>query len=233
MTRLNKYLAAAGFGSRRSCEALITEGKVTINGKPVTQLATVVGPNDAVAVNGSRCRSEKPLYLLFNKPAGVVCSRDPQGRRKTVFDFLPPDAPRLFTIGRLDLNSEGLLLLTNDGELAQRLTHPRYKMPKIYHVELNQDYDFALVPRLTKGMTIETGFGKMDAVFKLGRRRLKVILTQGLKRQIRLMFIKQGYRVEKLERVQIASIQMQGLRPGEWRPLDQKEIKLLMGEKTA
>ncbi|MDR1190156.1 MAG: rRNA pseudouridine synthase [Verrucomicrobiales bacterium] len=229
MTRLNKFLAAAGHGSRRSCEELIVSGKVAINGKVVTNLATQVKPIDTVTVSGRRCRREEAVYLLLNKPTGVVCSRLAQGRRKTVFDLVPGDLARLFYIGRLDLDSEGLLILTNDGDAAQRLTHPGHKLEKTYVVELEQDFDFALVPRLVNGFMIESGYAKAEAMFKISKRHLKVILTQGLKRQIRLMFLKFGYKVRKLQRVQMGGIKLGKLRPGTWRLLTDDEIAGLKG----
>ncbi|MDR1145884.1 MAG: rRNA pseudouridine synthase [Verrucomicrobiales bacterium] len=224
MIRLNKFLAAAGFGSRRSCEELIRGGKVVLNGKVVTNLATQVKPTDSVTADGRRCRQEEAVYLLLNKPAGVVCSRIAQGRRKTVFDLVPDDLARLFYIGRLDLDSEGLLLLTNDGDVAQRLTHPRHKLEKIYHVELDREFDFALAPRFINGFLIESGYAKAEALFKLSPRHVKVTLTQGLKRQIRLMFLKFGYRVKQLRRVQLGALKLGKMRPGTWRLLTDDEI---------
>ena len=230
MLRLNKFLAAAGLGSRRFCDTLIRDGKVVINGQVVTDLATRVKPTDTVTAAGRRCHQQEAVYILLNKPAGVVCSRIAQGRRKTVFDLVPDDTARLFYIGRLDLDSEGLLILTNDGDLAQKLTHPGHRMEKTYYVELDQDFDYALVPRLVNGFLIEGGYAKAEAVFKLSNRRLKVILTQGLKRQIRLMFLKFGYRVKKLQRVQIDTLKLNKMRPGSWRLLTDDEIAKLKGE---
>ncbi len=230
MTRLNKFLAAAGHGSRRFCDTLIRDGKVKINGKTVVQLATQVLPTDKVEVDGVRCRQEESITLMLNKPKGVVCSRVSQGRRKTVFDLVPSDLARLFYIGRLDLDSEGLLIMTNDGNLAQKMTHPRFKLEKIYHVELDRELDFALVPRFLKGMTIEFGYAKMQSIFKIGRNRLKVTLTQGLKRQIRLMFMKMGYKVTKLQRVQMGPLKLHNMKPGEWRLLEAKELQALAAE---
>jgi len=230
MIRLNKFLASAGHGSRRSCEELIRGGKVVINGKVVTDLATQVKPTDSVLVNGQRCRQEEAVYLLLNKPTGVVCSRIAQGRRKTVFDLVPEDVARLFYIGRLDLDSEGLLILTNDGDAAQKLTHPSHKLEKIYHVELDRDFDFELVPRFVNGFMIEGGYAKAEAMFKMGKRHVKVILTQGLKRQIRLMFLKHGYKVKKLQRTQMGAIKLGKMRPGTYRLLTEDEIAELKGK---
>ncbi|NJK90595.1 MAG: rRNA pseudouridine synthase [Blastochloris sp.] len=227
--RLNRYLASAGLGSRRSCEELIQSGRVLVNGKPVS-LATVVTPSDHVTVDGQGKKPDKPYTLAMFKPEGVLCSRDAQGRRKTVFDLLPEDAPRLFYVGRLDMDSEGLLILTNRGELAQQLTHPSYKLPKTYHVELDRDFDFALVPRFLKGFLIEPGYAKAEGLYKLSHNRVKVVLTQGLKRQIRLMFLKFGYRVKFLRRLQIGELTLGNMRAGEWRFLDDYEVDhLLLG----
>jgi 23S rRNA pseudouridine2605 synthase len=230
--RLNRYLASAGLGSRRSCEGIILAGRVSVNGKVMTDLATVVKGSDHVTVDGQGHQPEKLYTLAMFKPTGVLCSRDAQGRRKTVFDLLPEDAPRLFYVGRLDMDSEGLLILTNRGELAQQLTHPSYKLPKIYHVELDRDFDFALVPRFLKGFLIEPGYAKAESVFKLGNNRVKIILTQGLKRQIRLMFLKFGYRVRSLRRMQIGDLTLGNMKAGEWRFLSDFEIDKLLLEPT-
>lgn len=226
--RLNRYLASAGLGSRRSCEDLIRTGRVTVNGKLVTDLATTVGENDHVSVDGKKQKPDQPYTLAMFKPEGVLCSRDAQGRRKTVFDLLPEDAPRLFYVGRLDMDSEGLLILTNRGELAQQLAHPSFKLPKVYHVELDKDFDFALVPRFLKGFLIEHGYAKAEAVYKLGHNRVKVVLTQGLKRQIRLMFLKFGYRVKFLRRIEVGSLSLGNMKVGEWRFLNDYEVKKLL-----
>jgi 23S rRNA pseudouridine2605 synthase len=229
MIRLNKFLASAGHGSRRFCDTLIRDGKVVINGKVVTDLATQVKPTDSVVVGGRRCRQEEAVYLMLNKPTGVVCSRISQGRRKTVFDLVPNDLARLFYIGRLDLDSEGLLILTNDGDAAQRLTHPSHKLEKIYHVELDREFDFELVPRFINGFMIESGYAKAEAMFKMGKRHVKVILNQGLKRQIRLMFLKHGYKIKKLQRTQMGTIKLGKMRPGTYRLLTEDEIAELKG----
>jgi 23S rRNA pseudouridine2605 synthase len=226
--RLNRYLASAGLGSRRSCEDLIREGRVNVNGKTVTDLATTVGENDQVSVDGKKQKPDQPYTLAMFKPEGVLCSRDAQGRRKTVFDLLPEDAPRLFYVGRLDMDSEGLLILTNRGELAQQLAHPSFKLPKVYHVELDKDFDFALVPRFLKGFLIEHGYAKAEAVYKIGHNRVKVVLTQGLKRQIRLMFLKFGYRVKFLRRIEIGSLSLGNMKVGEWRFLNDYEVNKLL-----
>lgn len=231
--RINKFLASAGWGSRRACEILVREGRVTLNGTPIQDLATVVEAGDEVKVDGRPVRAQRTVTLVLHKPKGYICSTTDPGERKTVYDLLPPDLPRLFYVGRLDYDSEGLLIMTNDGELSQRLTHPSFKLPKTYEVTLEREFDFALAARLKKGMMIEPGFARADAVFKLGEDKVKVVLTQGLKRQLRLMFLKLGYKVRKLKRIRIGSLELDRLKPGQSRMLKSGEIKALLrgGEK--
>ena len=152
--RLNRYLAAAGLGSRRACETIITAGRVQLNGRPVRELATTIAPGDAVKVDGRNVAAQETYYLLLNKPPGVVSSASDERGRQTIFDLLPPGLPRLFHVGRLDRESEGLILLTNDGDLAQKLTHPRHEVEKDYEVTLNKAFDPADVPKLIKGVFI-------------------------------------------------------------------------------
>lgn len=242
--RLNRYLAAAGLGSRRACEAIITSGRVSINGRPCVVLATTVEPTDAVKVDGRTVQTQRPIYVLLNKPAGFLSTRTDPRQRDTVFDLLPPDFPRTFHVGRLDQDSEGLLLLTNDGEFALRLTHPRYKVDKEYEVLLDQAFDMAWVPKLQDGVFIPVDAeqegqppararARAEAIHKLGANKLKVILRQGLKRQIRLMFSHIGYEVKRLQRVRLGTLRLGNLRPGEWRYLDAREVAALMGKEEA
>ena len=154
--RLQKFLAEAGLGSRRHCEGLIRAGRVTINGRPVTALGTKVDPQvDAVALGNRRLAQERKVYVVLNKPAGVLCtSRDTHGRPRAI-DLLPRSLPRLYTVGRLDRDTEGLLFLTNDGTFGLRLAHPRYKMPKTYLVEVEGALTSADISRLLKGIDSE------------------------------------------------------------------------------
>ena len=242
--RLNRYLAAAGLGSRRACEALITNGRVAINGRPCTNLATVVGPDDSVKLDNKVVQVQRPVYVLLNKPAGFLSTRTDPRQRDTVFDLLPQDFPRVFHVGRLDQDSEGLLLLTNDGEFAQRLTHPRYKVDKEYEVHVDRPFDMTLAEKLHQGVFIKIDPEQegqppqrvragAEAVFKLNAQKLKVILRQGLKRQIRLMFLQVGYEVKKLERVRLGTLKLGSLRSGEWRYLNDKEVSALKGKDEA
>lgn len=222
--RLNRYLAAAGLGSRRSCEALITEGKVTLNGQPVLELATQVEPGDAVKVSGRLIHQQPLQYVLLNKPKGYVCSADDELGRQTIFDLLPDRWPQLHHVGRLDKESEGLILLTNDGDLSMRLTHPRFKMEKEYEVVLDHNFDFEKAAILRQGIYMEGGRARAESVERLSTRRLRIVLRQGMKRQIRQMFYSIGWEVEKLERIRIGPITGKGLPPGQWRYLSNEEL---------
>jgi len=224
--RLNKFLASAGLGSRRAVEELIREGVVRINAHVVTDLATRVQPEDRVTVRRREVRVQQQLSAILNKPRGYLCSRAKDEGAKTVFDLLPKDWPRVFYVGRLDKDSQGLVLLTTDGELAQRLAHPSRKVPKIYEVSLdktfNKDED---APRLLKGMKLEGKPAKFDRVDVMGPRQIRITLTQGLKRQIRLMLIYSGYKVKRLVRTQIGGLKMGNLPVGRWKILDAEQLK--------
>src|SRR6059058_1453353 len=153
--RLNRFLAAAGVGSRRHCDALIATGRVTINGKICTDFSAQPGRRDYVKVDGKLLRVAPPLTIMLHKPAGFVSTRKDNHARDTVFDLLPKKFSRLFNIGRLDAQTEGLLLLTNDGDLAQQLTHPRYKIAKEYEVTLDHPWNPALLPKLLRGISLD------------------------------------------------------------------------------
>lgn len=225
--RLNRFLASAGFGSRRGCEQLVREGQVTINGRVCTELATQVAPGDAVKVRNKLVKQEPPLTVLLNKPRGYVCTASDERDRRTIFDLLPAKFPRLFHVGRLDKESEGLLLLTNDGDLSLRLTHPRYKVEKEYQVHLDRAFDPVHAAGLLKGVFMEGGRAKAESVRQIGPHKLRVVLRQGLKRQIRQMFYTLGYEVERLVRVRIGPLTVKDLPPGRWRTLSEKEISAL------
>ncbi len=226
--RLNRFLASAGLGSRRSCEDLITSGRVSVNGSVVTNLATTIGPQDEVRTGRRIVRSQSRTYILLNKPPGYLCTRSDEKARKTIFDLAPSDRGRLFHVGRLDKESEGLILLTNDGDFAQRLTHPSHAIDKEYEVVLDKDYDPAVTAKLLKGFHIEGGRAKMESVFQLAPNKLKIILRQGLKRQIREMLWHAGYRAKKLTRTRIGPLRDPRLKTGYWRPLDKAEIESLL-----
>lgn len=225
--RLNRFLAASGLGSRRSCEELIRQHRVEINGESVTDLATLVAESDEVRVDGKPVRPVAPLYYLLHKPRGVVCTAaDPQGR-PTIFNLLPEDLPRLFHVGRLDADSQGLLLVTNDGELAQAMTHPRHAVEKEYHVTVSPPFRPGDEARLLRGTMLEGRPARMEKVRLLKPNLLSVILKQGLNRQIRLMLAECGYKVRKLKRIRIGPLTLERLQSGAFRKLKPGEIKAL------
>ena len=229
--RLNRFLASAGLGSRRGCETLIREGRVTINGKICEDLSTTVGEEDFVKVDGRRVQGEKTFSIVLNKPAGYLCTASDTHERRTIFELLPKNWPRLFHVGRLDKESEGLLIVTNDGDLSLKLTHPRYKIDKEYEVLLDRAFDMKLAGKLLKGIFIEGGRARAEKVIRLAPAAMRLVLRQGLKRQIRLMFHSLGYEVKRLCRTRIGPLRLEGLRPGEWRPLTGAEIASLKNPK--
>ena len=228
--RLNRFLAAAGLGSRRSCEELIRTGQVSVNGVVCENLATTVEPTDVVKLGNRVLHTSTPVTLILNKPPGFLCTASDTHDRRTIFELLPSNFPRLFHVGRLDRDSEGLLIVTNDGDLALKLTHPRYKVDKEYEVVLDSAFDSELIPKLIDGINLEDGWAKAESVFKLGSNKLKVVLRQGMKRQIRLMFFALGYEVKRLTRVRIGPIGLQEMPAGSWRVLAKKEIDALLEE---
>lgn len=231
--RLQKYLAACGVGSRRRCEQLIAAGAVEVDGRPARELGVKVIPGrHRVTVNGLEVAPQRPAYWILNKPAGVVTTcRDPQQRR-TFLDFLPRDAGRLFPVGRLDYDSEGLLLATNDGELALRLSHPRYEVEKRYRVELDRPLHAATMQRLTAGLPVDGEVMRLAAVIPERRRPgapavYEVRLREGRNRQIRRMMAAVGRRVRRLQRIQLGPLRLGSLKPGTARPLSTDEIAAL------
>lgn len=225
--RLNRFLASAGLGSRRSVEELIKAGQVRINGHVVTDLATKVAETDAVKVGSRLIRQQQSLTAVLNKPRGYVCTADDERDRRTIFDLLPPNWPRVYHVGRLDKESEGLLIVTNDGDLSLALTHPRFKIEKEYEVLLDKPFNPEHRAKLLRGFHIIGGRAKMERVDQLGPMHLKVTLNQGIKRQIRLMLYELEYEVERLVRVRIGPLKIGEMRPGEWRLLTAKEIATL------
>jgi 23S rRNA pseudouridine2605 synthase len=225
--RLNRFLALAGLGSRRACEGLILNGEVEINGHITTNLATQVGLRDIVTVNGKEVSASKFQTIVLHKPPGVHCTRsDPKGR-PTVYKLLAPQHKKLHYVGRLDADSEGLLVLTNDGDLTQQLTHPSHKVEKEYVVTLDKPCRSERVAELLAGIQLEEGLAKAEAIHVISPRRMVMVLQQGLNRQIRRMFTHMGYEVERLIRVRIGNLTLPDLKMGKWRVLDPKEINKL------
>ncbi len=227
--RLQKILATSGLGSRRACEVLIAEGRVTVDGRTAT-LGMSVDPQAAVIrVDGARVRSaEAPVYIALHKPVGVLTSARSQGGRSTVLDLVP-SAERIFPVGRLDVDSEGLVLLTNDGPLAQVLTHPRHEHEKEYRVLLDAPPSDDQLRQWRQGLRLPDGERTLPAKVDTlgGAGWLRVIMKQGRKRQIRDTARVLGLHVRRLLRVRIASLHLGELRPGEWRVLTPEEIRAL------
>jgi 23S rRNA pseudouridine2605 synthase len=227
--RLNRFLAAAGIGSRRHCDELIAAGRVAINGKTCTDFSMQPGGRDHVKVDGKLIQLAPPLTIMLHKPAGFVSTRSDPQVRDTVFDLLPAKFSRLFNIGRLDAQTEGLLLLTNDGSLAQRLTHPRYKIEKEYEVTLDRSWNPALASKLLRGNFLDGERARIVRLHSTSPVHLRVVLRQGINRQIRRMFEAVGYHVKVLVRIRIGPVRLGDLPRGHWRALTKRELKSLEG----
>jgi 23S rRNA pseudouridine2605 synthase len=229
--RLQKILAAAGVNSRRKCEELILEGSVSVNGKVVDSLPVFADPEkDVIAVNGRKIRQEQKVYFLLNKPKNVICTNfDPQGRTKAI--DLVPATQRIFCVGRLDTDTTGLIILTNDSELANRLTHPRYELPKTYIAEVKGLLDEEIIEKLKKGVWL-TDSRTAEAPLKILRRSqneslLEITIRQGLNPQIRRILAKLNLNVKSLKRTRIGKIDAKGLGAGEFRLLTGAEVAYL------
>jgi 23S rRNA pseudouridine2605 synthase len=225
--RVHRAVAHAGLASRRAAEALVREGRVLVNGEPA-RIGQVVAPEDEVTVDGRRADPEPARVYLLNKAAGTVSTAsDPQGR-PTVLDALP-DTLRLYPIGRLDLDTTGALLITNDGDLASRLMHPRSKVPKTYEVLVEGRVSAASIRRLRHGVDLDDGPtlpARVEAMRRAypGHTWLLIELTEGRNRQIKRMGEAVGHPVRRLHRSRYAGIGLKGLRAGEWRPLSRDEV---------
>ena len=223
--RLNRFLAAAGVGSRRRCDELIAAGRVSINGQVCTNFSAQPAPRDHVKVDGKLVHADPPLTIMLHKPAGFVSTRKDVHARDTIFDLLPQNFSRLFNAGRLDAQTEGLILLTNDGALAQRLTHPRYKIDKEYEVTLDRAWDPALAAKLSKGIFLDGKRARIERLHSIKPTHLRVSLRQGINRQIRRMFREIGYEVKRLVRIRVGNIRLSDLPPGHWRALTRRELE--------
>lgn len=229
--RLNKHLAAAGFGSRRHCDELIKKGRVRVDGIVVTDPGTKVRTGQAVAVDQRVAAAQKHVYWMLNKPKGYLCTNhDPAGRPRAL-DLMLHVPQRLFTVGRLDEASEGLLLLTNDGALAQRLTHPRYGVEKIYLVQVAGRPKNEELRQLLRGVFLAEGKARAKSVKRLGTRGestvLQIVLAEGKNREIRRMLAKLGHKVMQLRRVGMGPLRLGTLRKGKSRKLRPSEVAAL------
>ncbi len=230
--RLQKVLAQAGIASRRECEELIREGRVEIDRQVVTELGTRVDlMEQEVRVDGEPLGRPKPIYFAVNKPTGIVCTaRDPAGRQR-VTDLLPPNTSRTFCVGRLDMESEGLILVTNDGELANGLTHPRHGVEKVYHVQVAGHVAPEVISKLQRGVHLAEGFAKVKHVrIKSPRKQstiLEMILDEGRNREVRRLLARVGHKVQRLKRVAVGPVRLGELPTGAVRPLTKLEIQAL------
>lgn len=235
MERLQKVLAQAGVASRRKCEELILSGQVEVNGEQVLTLGVKVDPAvDEIKVNGRKIRSESKVYVMLNKPKGVITSaNDPQGR-KVVSDFLPGIKQRIYPVGRLDYDTEGLLLLTNDGEFANLLTHPKHHVPKTYLATVNGIPHGDNLEKLQRGINLEDGMTAPaevdyhDVDMDKNSATIKITIHEGRNRQVRRMFEAIGHKVVKLKRVRFGELALEGLPRGKYRHLSEKEINELI-----
>jgi 23S rRNA pseudouridine2605 synthase len=223
--RLNAYLARAGIASRRRADELIKAGRVRVNGRP-GELSTFVGAADAVEVDGRPVVRQRLAYLLLHKPPGVVTTaRDPQGR-PTVVGLVPAE-PRVVPVGRLDADTTGVLLLTNDGQLAHRLAHPRYEVDKVYEVEVEGDPPETALRRLAEGVELDDGRTAPARARRLGRGRLELTIHEGRKHQVKRMCEAVGHPARRLHRSRYAGLEVRGLAPGAWRELTTEEVASL------
>lgn len=225
--RLNRYLAAAGIASRRGADELIASGRVTVNGKVCRDFHFQPADDDYVKVSGKLVRPREHVYIALHKPAGFVCTRSDPHATDTIYDLLPGKFSRLFYIGRLDAQSEGLLLLTNDGEFAERISHPRYHLDKEYDVTLNKPATPELAQRLLRGTNLEGKPARAGGVHQIGPAKLRIVLQQGINRQIRRMLERFGYRAKGLQRIRIGNLRLGDLPRGHWRMLTKRELNLM------
>lgn len=236
LIRLNRYLAQAGVGSRREADELITSGAVTVNGKVVTELGTKVKPEDLVHFGGQKLNIEQKRYVLLNKPKDTITTTDDPRERHTVMTLIAKAcSERLYPVGRLDRNTTGVLLLTNDGDLAKKLTHPSYGAEKLYHATLDRSLTVDELHKLTDGVHLEDGLAHADEVSFVGatKREVGLKIHMGRNRVVRRMFEALGAEVVKLDRVMFAGLTKKELQRGHWRHLSEKEVTWLKQMKDA
>lgn len=222
-------MADAGVSSRRAAEQMILEGRVSVNGQLVRALGTRVDPvHDRVLVDEKAIRPRKKLYIALHKPAGCVCSRNDELGRRTVYDFLPAEWRIASTVGRLDFNSEGLIFLSNDGEFALRLTHPRYGVRKKYAATVDGIVEQEMLEKFIRGIFHAGDKLKADAARRVSKNVVELELSEGKNREVRRLFESQGLTVRRLRRIQIGKIKLGELKPGRWRALTDTEIKTLL-----
>lgn len=228
-SRLNKYIASSGLCSRRKADELIESGVVMVNGKKITELGFTVKPKDKVFVQGKLIHPVKHEYYRFYKPAGYITTADDENGRKTIYDLLPENLKHLKPVGRLDRESTGLIILTNDGDLINQLTHPSAKVPKLYRVSINGKITQNDIDKMYKGIEIEPNkkaYAQVDVLeIDNSCTVMEILLYQGLNRQIRRMFEYLGFEVLTLKRIQHATLTLEGLKRGGFKPIKPGQIK--------
>ena len=228
--RLQAYLAHCGLASRRACEKIITDGRVTVNGETVLALGTKVSESDRVCVDGKPVSPEETKrYVLLNKPAGYVCSQSDEKGRQIAVDLLKSSySERLYNVGRLDMFSRGAIIFTNDGDFAARLSHPSAEIEKEYIVETSYPLPEGLAENFVKGLRVDGVFYRAVRAEKMNSHRMRVVLIEGKNREIRKVFENAGAAIRSLERVRIGNVNLDGLRAGEFRELTLKDVKGLL-----
>lgn len=227
--RLNRFLSACGLGSRRGCEALIREGQVMVNGQVCINLGTIVSERDEVVVNGKKVRPNKGVVIVLHKPRGFVCTRRDELDRETMYVLLPKKYATLHHVGRLDKESEGLILLTNKGDLSHQLLHPSRGVEKEYEVTLEERFDPQDLAKLVKGFHMPDGsIAKAERAWMISDYKVGLVLKRGMKRQIRDMMYFLKHEVRRLVRVRIGNLTIKGLPEGVWRELSETEVDTLL-----
>lgn len=231
LIRLNKYLANAGICSRREADSFIQAGAVKVNGKIITQLGYKVAPGDKVQFGEDTVKKEKTVYILLNKPKGYITTTNDERNRNTVLHLVKGIKERIYPVGRLDRNTSGLLLLTNDGDLATKLMHPKYRVPKIYHVVLDRSLKPDDFDKISNGIELEDGFIQPDGIAYVegaqSKKEIGIEIHSGKNRIVRRIFEHLGYKVIKLDRVFYAGLTKKNLGRGKWRFLSQSEVRML------
>ncbi len=234
LVRLQRYLASCGLGSRRACEDFITMGRVSVDGKTITEQGMQIDPQvNKIALDGEKLKMERKKYYVFNKPPGVLCTnKDPEGRPR-VIDFFPKEGPRVFTVGRLDEDSEGLLIVTNDGDLAQKMAHPSYRIFRTYHVLVAGFPTPETLTELRNGIYFEEGRFRVEGVKSIKKQGqstwCEVILAEGHNREVRRLFSRVGHKVMKLQRVAFGPIFLGKMLRGDIREMRRDELERLLG----
>lgn len=231
LIRLNKYIANSGICSRRDADKIITDGLITVNGKVISELGFKVTIDDDVRYQGNRLNPERKVYLLLNKPRGFVTTIDDPHAERTVMQLVENAcSERIYPVGRLDMQTTGLLLFTNDGELAKKLTHPSYEKKKVYHVQLDKDLEPEDLQKIKKGIDLEDGFIAADEIEMIDyndKRQVGIEIHSGKNRIVRRIFNHLGYNVEKLDRVMFAGLTKKDLPRGRYRFLTAQEVYFL------